>query len=131
MKQKKFQDEDEDESKFNMAVASLKRIHNGLLLCSQCSFQQSPMDWVNALDIVYRELSPLLTPEEEEEVIKKQNFIESKKGVYISLTSMGKTSNGFPRLLRDYEVCLRKIMHKNKLDYPTKKSILDFADKLD
>jgi hypothetical protein len=122
--------EEDEESKFNMALASLKRIHNGLVLCGMCSFQHDLPSWADALDIVYREVSCLLNPDEEEECDEKFRIIEEKRQHHINITSAGKPSNSFYGILRDYEIHLRKLVHKNKLFYPTKKSILDLADKL-
>ena len=65
-----------EESIFNMALAYLKRIDKMLYLADINSMQGNVMGWLNALSVVYRELSIRLTDDERKEIDGEQKDLE-------------------------------------------------------
>jgi len=135
MKKRKLEDySDDQESKFNMALASLKRLHDDFVNCKMCSTNFMLWDaWYLNLRNAFREVSCVLKDEETESCKKKIKDLKKNRNMHVLLIRKSNKhySENFYESLDDFEIYLRFLANKHDLMFPSKKSILDFADKME
>lgn len=133
MAKKKFEEyDDSQESKFNMALASLKRLHDDFVICKLCSMRPELWDeWYKNLRNCYREIHCVLTKEEIKECENMINDVKKRRQNHAMSMGMKHIySDSFYEKLDKFEIYLRQVANKHDLIYPNQKSILDFAEKL-
>lgn len=132
-KKPKFDTSDDGaESQFNMALASLERLHIDLVNCKICSMKPELWpSWYLNLRNVFKELSCVLSGEELKICNNTIKELRSNRNSHTTMILRGKMySEDFYEKLSEFEVYLRILANKHGLMYPSKKSVLDFAEQM-
>ena len=133
--QRQEQHESEKESKFNMALATLSRVHSILIQINECRNDPNLWrQWRMLLDGLYCELYPKLSEEERKKAEEHRQNISKNIDNLLGLISNNtkKQADYFPIInsLFQFELFLRDNLQKHNLYLPDKKSIDSALDEL-
>jgi len=108
--------EQEDKAAFNMALAYLQRLDIILKTCNEAAIKEDFKHWHNSVLALYRELSPQLNVELEEQFL---SLMKSAHKVDVSLKNKERVHQYNPIVLTRAETFLRRAMHSKGLLMPS------------